>query len=68
MEGEGEPPAFFAFSVSPVLEEPITGQNHFPACTTLLSNIREELVPISSMATTSLSAPEVKKIRTVWLL
>ena len=53
MEGEGEPPAFFAFSVSSVLEEPITlitGQSHFPACTTLLSNFREELVLISSMA------------------
>ena len=50
MEGEGEPPAFFAFSVSPVLEEPITGQSHFPACTTLLSNFRQELVLISSMA------------------
>ena len=49
MEGEGEPPAFFAFSVSPVLEEPITGQSHFPASTTLLSNFREELFLISSM-------------------
>ena len=50
MGGEGEPPAFFSFSVSPVLEEPITGQSHFLACTTLLSNFREELVLISSMA------------------
>ena len=50
MEGEGEPPAFFAFSVSPVLEEPITGQSHFPVCTNLLSNFREALVLISSMA------------------